>query len=74
VKTDTIDTRDKLSELLDILLTNPPNDKKFNNNHFNYILKLFSISEHIEQEEYSEDLIEKEINALYNKVFKNRRY
>ena len=66
----------KKSEIKDILFNNPPQDKRFKRNSFNYTLELFNIFTDIElgNGHYSDEDIQKRINNLYNKIFKNRRY
>lgn len=69
-------TINQILEIQDILFNNPPKDKRFNKNSFNYTLELFNILTDIEQDNghYSDEQIQKRINDLYNKIFKNRRY
>lgn len=69
-------TINQVLEIQRILFDNPPNDKQFNKKSFNYTLELFNILMIIDQDKgnYSDALIQKKINNLYNKIFKNRRY
>lgn len=66
----------QMTEIQDILFNTPPNDKRFNKKSFNYTIELFNILTDLEQDNgnYSEEQIQKRINNLYNKIFKNRRY
>lgn len=66
----------QMTEIQDILFNTPPNDKGFNKKSFNYTIELFNILTDLEQsnEHYSEEQIQKRINNLHNKIFKNRRY
>lgn len=70
------DTINQVIEIQDILFNKPPNDKGFKKNEFNYTLDLFMILNDIEQDKghYSDEIIQKRINNLYNRIFKNRRY
>ncbi len=71
----TNETIQKMIKIWDILLVKPPNDKKFNKKSGDYITDLFIIVHKIESQEisYSDDEIQKDIDHLYNKIFKNRR-
>ncbi|MBQ9013449.1 MAG: hypothetical protein IJ094_07870 [Bacilli bacterium] len=73
---DTQKTINQVLEIQRILFDNPPNDKQFNKMSFNYTIELFNILMIIDQDNghYSDTLIQKKINNLYNKIFKNRRY
>ena len=66
----------QMTEIQDILFNTPPNDKGFNKKSFNYTIELFNILTDLEQsnEHYSEEQIQKRINNLHSKIFKNRRY
>lgn len=70
------DTINKMLEINDIVLHNPPNDKIFKRYQFNYTIELFNILTDLEQcnGHYSEEQIQKRINNLHSKIFKNRRY
>lgn len=70
------DILNKMIEIKDILIDNPPNDKRFNKKYFDYTLDLFNIYTQLEQDNtnYSTAFIQKEINDLHKKIFKNRRY
>ena len=76
ISNDLKDTLNKMIEIKDILIDNPPNDKGFNKKQFNYTLELFNIYTQIEQDNanYSTDYIQSEINDLHKRIFKNRRY
>ena len=67
-------TLNKMLVLQDILINNPPNDKKFNKRGFNYMLEYIDILTNVEFKNYSDEYIINAIDNLYNKVFKNRRY
>ena len=66
----------KMTEIQDILFNTPPNDEGFNKKSFNYTIELFNILTELEQcnGHYSEEQIQKRINNLHSKIFKNRRY
>lgn len=66
----------QMTEIQDILFNTPPNDKGFNKKSFNYTIELFNILTDLEQSNghYSEEQIQKRINNLHSKIFKNRRY
>ena len=66
----------QMTEIQDILFNTPPNDKRFNKKSFNYTIELFNILTDLEQSNrhYSEEQIQKRINNLHSKIFKNRRY
>lgn len=61
-------------EIQDILLNNPPNDKRFKKNEVSYMLEYINILNNAELNDYSDEQIKNSINKLYNKIFKNRRY
>ena len=61
-------------EIQDILLNNPPNDKRFKKNEVNYMLEYINILSNAELNNYSDEQIKNSVNKLYNKIFKNRRY
>lgn len=63
-----------MMELSDILLANKPNDKRFKRYENGYLLDYITILMNIEQEHYSDAHIQKAINSLHKRVFKNRRY
>lgn len=69
-------TLNKMLEIQNILINNPPNDKKFNNKQMNYFIEYSNILFQIENDNahYTDDYIINAINNLYDKVFKNRRY
>ena len=67
-------TLNKMLELQDILINNPPNDKKFNKHSFNYMLEYIDILNNVQFKNYSDEYVTNTINNLYDKVFKNRRY
>lgn len=66
----------QIEQIQDILFNKSPNDKQFKKNSFNYTIELFNIMTDIEQDngQYSDEMIQKRIDNLYNKIFKNRRY
>ena len=65
---------DKMLEIQDILINDPPNDKKFNKNQYNYMLEYINILNNVEFSDYSDKYLIKAIDNLYNKIFKHRRY
>lgn len=70
------DTLNKMIEIHDILLVNPPNDKKFNKRCTDYFIEFSNILFHIESDNarYTDQYIVNAINNLYDKIFKHRRY
>lgn len=68
------DTINKMLDLQDILLNDPPNDKRFKKNEFNYFMEYFNIIGIIQYSDYNDRDIQETINKLYNEVFKHRRY
>ena len=67
-------TLNKMLELQDVLINNPPNDKKFKKREFNYMLEYIDILNNVQFKDYSDEYVTNAINNLYDKVFKNRRY
>ena len=70
------ETIKKAIMLRDILFIRPPSDKRFNKNFNNYLLDFANIIFYLDETRdinYSDDEIQRRINALYDKVFKNRR-
>ena len=61
-------------ELQDILINNPPNDKRFKD--IDYFMEYYDIISKVQDPNvnYSDEYIVIAINSLYNKVFKHRRY
>jgi hypothetical protein len=68
------DTINKMLELQDILINDPPNDKRFNKYSINYMLDYISILNDVQYKDYSDEYLIISINNLYNRVFKHRRY
>ena len=64
----------KALEIQDILINNPPSDKRFNKHSITYILDYIEILNAVQNDDYNDKNIQRRINSLYNKVFKNRRY
>lgn len=71
---DHLTTINKMLEIQNILLNNPPSDKPFKKNEFKYMLEYINILTNIEFTDYSDEHIQNSINNLYDKIFKNRRY
>ena len=72
---DTNITIKKMLAITDILFSNRPNDKRFRKQELNYNMDLFLIMYRVESNEhYSDEAIQRDINILYNKIFKNRRH
>ncbi len=67
------DTIKKFLAIQDILIDNPPNDKKFNDKSCSYIISFIMLLDNIEDKGYNDDKIIQEINQLYERIFKNRR-
>jgi hypothetical protein len=70
------DTLNKMIEIHDILLVNPPNDRKYNKKCMDYFIEYSTILFHIESDNarYTDAYIVNSINNLYDKIFKGRRY
>ena len=68
------DTINKMLELQDIIINNPPNDKRFKD--IDYFMEYYDIISKVQDPNvnYSDEYIVIAINSLYNKVFKHRRY
>lgn len=67
----------KALKIQDILLVNTPNDKDVVNNSTEWLLEYINIINKLDgsyNKHYSDEVIIKGINNLYNKIFKNRRY
>ena len=64
----------KMIEIQDILLNDPPNDKRFKRQEFNYMLEYIDILSNVQFTDYSDEYITNAINNLYDKIFKHRRY
>ena len=67
-------TLNKMIEIQDILLNDPPNDKRFKRQEFNYMLEYIDILTDVQYTDYSDEYITNAINNLYDKIFKHRRY
>lgn len=67
-------TLNKMIEIQDILLNDPPNDKRFKRQEFNYMLEYIDILSNVQFTDYSDEYITNAINNLYDKIFKHRRY
>jgi hypothetical protein len=68
------DTINKMLEIQDILLVNPPNDKKFNMHNDSYFLEYFNILMYIQEDKnYNDEYVKIAIKNLHKKIFKNRR-
>lgn len=66
----------KALKIQDILLVNTPNDKDVVNNSTEWLLEYIDIINKLDgsyNKHYSDEVIIKGINNLYNKIFKNRR-
>ena len=70
------DTLNKMIDIQDILINDPPNDKKFNKKCIDYFIEYSNILFQIESDNarYTDEYITKAINNLYDKIFKHRRY
>lgn len=71
---ETNETIQKMMKIWDILLVNSPHNKKFNKKNTSYISDLFFIVSKLENDKsnYSDDEIKRDINNLYDKIFKRR--
>lgn len=70
------ETLNKMIAIKDILLNDPPKDKKFNKRYMDYFIEYSTILFKVESENtrYTNTYIKNAINRLYDKIFKNRRY
>ena len=70
------ETLNKMIAIQDILLHDPPKDKKFNKRYMDYFIEYSTILFKVESENerYTNKHIINAINRLYDKIFKNRRY
>lgn len=67
----------KAIEIKNILLINSPNDKTFNEKSILYLIEFITILNKLDitdNKDYSDEEIQRDINKLYEKIFKNRRY
>lgn len=67
----------KAIEIKNILLINSPNDKTFNEKSILYLIEFITILNKLDitdNKDYSDEEIQRDINKLYEKLFKNRRY
>ena len=64
----------KMLDIQDILINDPPNDKRFKKHEFNYMLKYINILNNVQLKDYSDKYLQNAINNLYDEIFKNRRY
>lgn len=72
---DTNETIKKALKITDILINNPPKDKRFLKRYDDYFLQYYLIISRVqENKHYSDDEIQRDINKLYNDIFKNRRH
>lgn len=63
----------KWLDIQDILLYNPPNDKRFKKHKDTYFKEFFKIVLNVKKGIYNDCYYISVINDLYKKVFKNRR-
>lgn len=70
------ETLTKMLEIHDILLNDPPNDKKFKTKYMDYFIEYSNILFQIESDNarYTDTYIVNNIDNLYKKIFKGRRY
>ena len=68
------DVLNKMLEIQDILLINPPNDKRFNKHECTYMIEYINILNNVQFSDYSDEYLQNAINKLYDKIFKHRRY
>lgn len=64
----------KMLEIQDILINNPPNDKRFNKQEFKYMLDYINILNNVQLKDYSDEYLQEAIKELHDKIFKHRRY
>lgn len=67
-------TINKMLDIQDILLKNPPSDKRFKRQEFNYMLEYIDILSNVQFTDYSDEYLQNAINNLYDKIFKHRKY
>ena len=68
------DTINKMLEIQETLLHNPPNDKKFNNHSCKYLIEYLNIIDNVEINGYSDEYLKGSVKRLHEQIFKNRRY
>ena len=66
----------KALQIQDILLNNKYTDKQLSKNGVSYTIEYINILNllDLDDKRYTDEIIEKKINHLYDKIFKNRRY
>lgn len=66
----------KALQIQDILLNNKYTDKQLNKKGVSYMIEYINILNllDLDDKRYTDEIIEKKINHLYDKIFKNRRY
>jgi hypothetical protein len=71
-----IDTIKKMLQIRDILLFDEPKDKEFMKKSTSYLLDFIIILNKLESEndDYTDIAIQRDINRLYARIFKNRRH
>ena len=76
VSDDLKETLHKMIEIKDILLNDPPKDKKFNDKYMDYFIEYSTILFKVEgiDKHYSNYYIKNAINNLHKKIFRRRRY
>lgn len=68
------ETINKMLEIQETLLFNPPKDKRFNNHSSNYLIEYINIINNVEIYGYSDEYLKGSVNRLHEQIFKNRRY
>lgn len=66
----------KALQIQEILLNRKNTDKQLNKNGVSYMIEYINILNllNLDNKYYTDEIIEKKINHLYDKIFKNRRY
>ena len=64
----------KVMGIQNILTNETPNDKAFNKHYCTYLIEYIELINKIDSDVYDDNMINLKISALYNKIFKNRRY
>ena len=70
------ETINKALQIQSILMTNQTIDKQISKKGVSYMIEYINILNllDLEDKNYSDEIIAKKINHLYDKIFKNRRY
>lgn len=66
----------KMSDIQDIILCNPPSDKRYKKSQDKYLIAYTKIVDYIQRDDtnYNDEYVKTLINKLYDDIFKHRRY